>query len=102
MRAHSFSLLVIKATCVIAGVFGLLSVAASHPSLDAPWALLFDVLRWPIDGQQGQFSTEARILNAVLGGILVAWSILLYWLVYGPIPSGYPGVTSQPTVAEPD
>jgi hypothetical protein len=91
MRANAFSVWVMKATCIAAGLFGLISAAASHPSLDAPWALLFDVLRWPVDGQQGQFSAEARVLNAVLGGILVSWSVLLYWMIQGPIRTNVPG-----------
>jgi hypothetical protein len=91
MRANAFLVWVMKVTCIAAGLFGLISAAASHPSLDAPWALVFDVLRWPVDGQQGQFSAEARVLNAVLGGILVSWSVLLYWLIQGPIRTNVRG-----------
>jgi hypothetical protein len=91
MATSSFPLGIMKFTCIVSGVFGLLSVAASHPSLEAPWAWVFDAIRWPLDGRQGQFSTEARILNAVLGGVLVGWSTLLYWLVQGPIPKQVPG-----------
>jgi hypothetical protein len=91
MSPKSFPVFVIKFTCIVSALFGLLALAASHRSFDGPWALLFDAIRWPLDGKQGQFSTEARVLNAVLGGIMVAWSLLLYWLIRGPIPNQVPG-----------
>jgi hypothetical protein len=91
MTTNSIPLEIMKFTCIVSGAFGLLSVAASHPAFEAPWAWVFDAIRWPLDGRQGQFSSEARVLNAVLGGVLAGWSALLYWLVQGPIPDNMPG-----------
>ena len=79
---------VMKATCLIAIIFGLASAAASHPDTELPWRLLMDVLRWPTDGATSTFSTEARILNAVCGGMLAGWGVLLYWMAAGPVARG--------------
>jgi hypothetical protein len=83
-----------KAAIVSAAVIGLVALAAAHPALDAPWALLFDAVKWPIDGAQGAFSSEARLLNAIGGGMLAGWCVVLYWLVSGPIARGERGARS--------
>ena len=84
-------ILLLKLACLSTIVTGLVSAAASHPAGDGLWALLFDILQWPVDGGQGAFSSEARVLNAVCGGILAGWGALMYWLVSGPIPEGVQG-----------
>lgn len=37
---------------------------------------------------EGRFSSEARVLNAVCGGMLAGWGSLMYWLADGPISRG--------------
>lgn len=81
-------ILILKAACIATIGTGIVSVAASHPAGEGLWSLLFDVLRWPIDSGQGSFSPEARVLNAVCGGVLAGWGSLMYWLVDGPIAQG--------------
>lgn len=81
----------LKIACLATISTGLVSAAASHPAADAPWALLFDLLQWPIDGAQGTFSSEARVLSAVCGGVLAGWGAMMYWLAAGPMATDYPG-----------
>ncbi len=78
----------LKAACLVAIATGLLSLAAAHPAASAPWALIFDAVAWPIDGAQGAFSPEARLLNAISGAMLVGWGVTLYGLAAGPIARG--------------
>lgn len=85
---NAIPIMLLKAACLATIGTGLISVAASHAAGNALWALVFDVLQWPIDGQQGTFSTEARVLNAVCGGVLAGWGALMYWLAAGPIAAG--------------
>lgn len=85
---NSTPVALLKIACVATIATGLVSVAASHPAGDALWALVFDVLQWPVDGQQGAFSAEARVLNAVCGGVLAGWGSLMYWLAAGPVAAG--------------
>lgn len=84
-------IVLLKTACVATIGTGLVSLAASHPAGDGLWSLVFDALRWPIDGGQGTFSSEARVLNAVCGGMLAGWGSLMYWLVDGPIARGDQG-----------
>jgi hypothetical protein len=81
----------LKIACLATIATGLVSAAASHPAADAPWALLFDLLQWPLDGAQGAFSNEARVLSAVCGGVLAGWGAIMYWLAAGPVATDYPG-----------
>lgn len=81
-------LFLLKSACVAMIGLGLVSLAASHPAGAAPWALLFDLAAWPIDFRQGDFSSEARLLNAICGGMLVGWGVTLFGLAAGPIAQG--------------
>ena len=85
---NAIPLTLLKAACLGTIATGFVSVSASHPAGAALWSMLFDVLQWPLDGQQGAFSSEARVLNAVCGGMLVGWGSLMYWLASGPIARG--------------
>ena len=85
---QSVPIRLLKAACIMTIGTGLVSAAASHPSGDALWALLFDILKWPVDGMEGNFSSEARVLNAVCGGMLAGWGSMMYWLANGPISRG--------------
>jgi hypothetical protein len=53
---------------------------ASHPATDGVWLFLFDVLKWPLDGNPAAFSDDTRAVNAVLGGTMVGWGVLMYLL----------------------
>jgi hypothetical protein len=78
----------LRISCLATIGIGLVSALASHPIASGPWALLMDLLQWPVDGAQSVASPEARVLSAVLGGIACGWGLLLYLLASGPIARG--------------
>jgi hypothetical protein len=41
--------------------------------------------------QSHVFSREARLLNAVLGGVLAGWSVMMFWMAAGPVARGDQG-----------
>jgi hypothetical protein len=42
--------------------------------------MLLDLLDWPLDGSSSTFANESFILNAVLGGVMIGWGVLMYYL----------------------
>ena len=75
------SIVWLKIACIITIATGVISAAASHPATDFAWLFLFDVLKWPIDGNPQAFDSNTRAVNAVLGGTMVGWGVLMYFLV---------------------
>ena len=71
----------LQVACAIAVATGLVSAAASFPATDGLWLFLFDLLKWPIDGNPSQFDLTTRAVNAVLGGVMVGWGTLIFLLV---------------------
>jgi hypothetical protein len=78
----------LKIACVGTFIVGLVAAAAAHPALAAPWALLMDLVQWPIDGAQGIAASEARILSAIGGGLTCGWAVMLSGLAAGPLARG--------------
>ena len=66
--------------CLITMVTGVICALASHPATDGVWLFLFDMLKWPIDANPGAFNDDTRAVNAVLGGTMVGWGLLMYLL----------------------
>lgn len=60
--------------------FGILVAAAATPLLSAPAAFLVDMIFFPVDGLQGVSGDEIRLVNAIAGGIMVGWGVML-WMV---------------------
>jgi hypothetical protein len=75
--------------CAIAVATGLVSAAASFPATDGLWLFLFDLLKWPIDGNPSQFDLTTRAVNAVLGGVMVGWGTLMFLLVRNFLKKDY-------------
>ncbi len=71
----------LQIACAITIVFGLVCAAASFPMTGGLWLLLFDIIKWPIDGNPPQFDLTARALNAVLGGVMVGWGTMMLLIV---------------------
>ena len=69
-----------QVACVITIVTGIICVLASHPATAGVWLYLFDALKWPLDGNPAAFSADTRAVNAVLGGTMVGWGLLMYLL----------------------
>lgn len=81
-------ILVLKFAAIVLIVTGLVSGLAAFPATAAPWALLFDLVRWPLDGAEGAFSDEARLLNGIHAGVLAGWGVMMYGLIAGPVARG--------------
>lgn len=56
---------------------GLIASLGSHPATEFVWLWLFDLLRWPLDGNPAGFSSDAQAVNAVLGGVMIGWGLLM-------------------------
>ncbi len=85
----------LKLGCIVTGITGLVSFAASIEEFSGPWLWLFDLVRWPLDGDPARFSNETMSLNAILGGIMVGWATLMYFVAAGPIAQGNMKITRQ-------
>lgn len=79
----------LQVACAIAVVTGLVSAAASFPATGGLWLFLFDLLKWPIDGNPSQFDLATRAVNAVLGGVMVGWGTLMFLLVRNFLKKDY-------------
>lgn len=74
-------LLWLKTACVVTIITGLAAGCASHPAGEGLWLLLFDILNWPLDGIPAGFDVFSRPLNAVLGGVMIGWGVMMYGLL---------------------
>ncbi len=67
----------LRGACWITIGTGIVALLAAHPLGEEPWRFLFDVLKWPVDGDPAGFSSDSRAINAVLGGVMVGWGVLM-------------------------
>lgn len=79
MSMHT-SIIWLRIACVVTIVTGILCGLASHPATAGAWLFLFDVLSWPVNGDPAFFAADTRAVNAVLGGTMVGWGVLMYLL----------------------
>ena len=79
MSMHT-SITWLRLACVVTIVTGILCGLASHPATAGAWLFLFDLLSWPLDGDPTLFAEDTRAVNAVLGGTMVGWGVLMYLL----------------------
>jgi hypothetical protein len=75
------SIIWLRVACGITIITGLICAMASYPATAGVWLWLFDLLKWPLDGNPAAFSDDTRAVNAVLGGTMVGWGVLMYLLV---------------------
>lgn len=68
------------ASIVLAGV-GLVSAIAAWPPLAFPNTVLAEIILWRFDGSVSLASPEARLLTAILGGVLFGWGIMIWQMV---------------------
>jgi hypothetical protein len=80
----------LQVACAMAVATGLVAAAASFPATDRLWLFLFDLLKWPIDGNPSQFDLTTRAVNAVLGGVMVGWGTLMFLLVRNFLNNDFP------------
>lgn len=67
----------LEAASLVLIAFGIVIAAAALPALSGPARLLVDIAIWPLDGAQALAGTEARLLCAISGGMLVGWGALM-------------------------
>ena len=77
MSMHT-SITWLRIACVVTIVTGILCALASYPATAGAWLFLFDLLSWPLNGDPAFFAADTRAVNAVLGGTMVGWGVLMY------------------------
>lgn len=60
--------------------FGVIIAAAAIPALQAPTAVLLDLVYLPLDGAPSPAGPDARLLSAISGGVLIGWGLMM-WLI---------------------
>ncbi|MGJ3250782.1 MAG: hypothetical protein ACFE0J_06590 [Elainellaceae cyanobacterium] len=85
---REFFLTWLKLGCIVVSITGLVSFAASSETFGELWLWLFDLVKWPLDGDPASFSSDTRSLNAILGGVMVGWEMLMYFVAAGPVAEG--------------
>ena len=70
----AFAIQWFKFACVLTVAVGFIAAAASYPQPKTLWLLLFDLLKWPLDGDPAGFAPTGYALNAVLGGVMASRS----------------------------
>ncbi len=60
--------------------FGALIAAAVVPALSGPVQYLADFIFFPLDGLQSVAAQETRLINAIGGGVMVGWGLMLWML----------------------
>jgi hypothetical protein len=65
------------ASTVIIG-FGLAVALAAHPATSGLIYPLTDLIIWPFDGTQNLTAPETRLMNAITGGVMAGWGIMLW------------------------
>jgi hypothetical protein len=81
MTTQRHLLLWLKTASVVTVITGLAAGFASHPAGEGLWLLLFDILNWPLDGIPAGFDVVSRPINAVLGGVMIGWGVMMYGLL---------------------
>jgi len=60
--------------------FGVLIAAAATPIGAPPTQFLADLIFFPVDGAQSVVAPETRLVNAIGGGVMAGWGLLLWKL----------------------
>ena len=60
--------------------FGLLIAVASTPVAAMPVEFLADLIFFPLDGAQNTGAPETRLMNAIGGGVMTGWGLMLWML----------------------
>ncbi|MEI6254203.1 MAG: hypothetical protein WCP30_15510 [Mycobacteriaceae bacterium] len=89
----------LKAASVVTILTGVICALASHSSTGGLWLYLFDALKWPIDGDPAVFNADTRAVNAVLGGVMVGWGLLMFFLSSERLMTAAPNVPPMMTIS---
>jgi hypothetical protein len=89
----------LRAASAVTILTGVICALASHSSTGGLWLYLFDVLKWPIDGDPAVFNADTRAVNAVLGGVMVGWGLLMFLLSNERLMKAAPAVPRLMTIS---
>ncbi len=78
----------LKTASAILVVMGLASVLASHPSGTGLWHGVYQLVMFPDGGQLAPFGQAGRFSNALLGGIVVGWGVMLWIAISQGLATG--------------
>ncbi|VEG90627.1 hypothetical protein [Legionella spiritensis] len=70
----------LRFAAIITILTGVLSLLASHPDTDFLWRYLFNALN--CFQADIRFDEVARVLNGVLGGVMIGWGWMLFYLAH--------------------
>ncbi|MDJ0908089.1 MAG: hypothetical protein QNI99_02780 [Woeseiaceae bacterium] len=70
----------LKAGSALTVFFGVLIALASIPAANAPVEILADLIFFPVDGAQNVGAPETRLMNAIGGGVMTGWGIMIWML----------------------
>ncbi len=70
----------LKAGSALTVFFGVLIALASIPAASAPVEILADLIFFPVDGAQNVGAPETRLMNAIGGGVMTGWGIMIWML----------------------
>jgi len=70
----------LKVAAAVTIGFGLLIFLAAYPATAGVTTFLTDLIIWPIDSAQTLASPEARMLCAIIGGVMAGWGLMI-WLI---------------------
>lgn len=77
----------IKAASVAAIGFALMIGLGSHPATDLPLRWFGDLLFWPLGDRAAVLGDEARLVAAILGGIMTGFGLMIWMLTDALIDS---------------
>jgi hypothetical protein len=70
----------LKFTAISVAIFGPIFATGTIESLAAPARWSLDILAWPIDGAQDFAAPTTRFLSALIGGFLLGWGVMIWFL----------------------
>ncbi len=71
----------LKMACAGTIGFAILILLGVHPATDWPVRWFGDLLFWPLGDMTSELQDEARLLAAIIGGIMTGFGLLIWMLV---------------------
>lgn len=85
----------LKAASAILVIMGVMSFAASHPATAGLWHGVYGLVVTPEGGTLAPFSQAGHFSNALLGGILIGWGVMLWIAVSEGLANGHMWIKSM-------
>ncbi len=84
----------LQVASALTALVGLVAAAGALPATWELWRLLFDVVAWPMDGAPASFDEPTRAMNAISGGVMFGWGLMMFALSSGPVAEGSRGAVA--------